>query len=82
MPPRTRRGEAERQPEFKYDRAKRSLEIRLSLDDSASYRNVVIELLEGIAATDGAKLKPWQIDFLIRQRNRNQHIAALSIGNA
>ena len=30
--------EAERQPEFKYDRAKRALEIRLALDDSATYR--------------------------------------------
>jgi Big-like domain-containing protein len=55
--------EAERHLAFKYDRAKRSLEIRLSLDDSASYRNVVLELLDGIAATDGAKLKPWQLRF-------------------
>lgn len=55
--------ETERHPEFKYDRAKRSLEIRLSLDDSASYKNVVIELLDGIAATDGAKLKPWHLTF-------------------
>ena len=55
--------EAVRIPEFKYDRAKRSLEIRLTLDDSASYRNVIVELLEGIAATDGAKLKPWQLTF-------------------
>jgi hypothetical protein len=56
-------GEAEPQPEFKYDRAKRSLEIRLALDDSASYRNVVLELTDGIAATDGAMLKPWQLTF-------------------
>jgi hypothetical protein len=55
--------ETERHPEFKYDRAKRSLEIRLSLDDSASYKNVRIELLDGIAATDGAKLKPWHLTF-------------------
>ena len=55
--------ESERHPEFKYDRAKRSLEIRLDLDGSASFRNVLLELLDGIAATDGAKLKPWQLTF-------------------
>lgn len=55
--------EPERQAEFKYDRAKRSLEIRLPLDASASYRNVIVELTDGIAATDGAKLKPWQLTF-------------------
>jgi hypothetical protein len=55
--------EADRVPDFKYDRAKRSLEIRLTLDDSASYRNVIVELGDGIAATDGAKLKPWQLTF-------------------
>jgi hypothetical protein len=56
--------ESMRQPEFKYDRAKRSLEIRLALDDSASYRNVILELADGIAATDGARLKPWQLRFV------------------
>jgi hypothetical protein len=55
--------EAPRHPEFKYDRAKRSLEIRLVLDSSASYRNVILELADGIAATDGARLKPWQLSF-------------------
>lgn len=55
--------EPARQPEFKYDRAKRSLEIRLTVDGSATFRNVVVELLEGIAATDGAPLKPWQLTF-------------------
>jgi hypothetical protein len=55
--------EAERSPEFKYDRAKRSLEIRLALDGSAMYRNVILELRDGIAATDGARLKPWQLTF-------------------
>lgn len=55
--------EAERHPEFKYDKAKRSLEIRLALDDSATYRNVILELSDGIAATDGARLKPWQLTF-------------------
>ncbi len=52
-----------REPAFKYDRAKRSLEISLALNDGASFRNVVIELLDGIAATDGARLKPWQLTF-------------------
>jgi hypothetical protein len=56
--------EAERRAEFKYDRAKRSLEIRLALDESATYRNVIVELLDGIAATDGAKLRPWQLTFV------------------
>jgi hypothetical protein len=56
--------EAVRHPEFKYDRAKRSLEIRLALDDSATYRNVFLELGDGIAATDGARLKPWQLTFV------------------
>jgi hypothetical protein len=56
--------EAVRQPEFKYDRAKRALEIRLPVDDSATYRNVVLELRDGIAATDGARLKPWQLTFV------------------
>jgi hypothetical protein len=55
--------ETERHPEVKYDRARRSVEIRLVLDDSASYRNVVVELLDGIAATDGARLKPWRLTF-------------------
>jgi hypothetical protein len=57
--------EPERHAEFKYDRAKRSLEIRLAPDASATYRNVIVELLEGIAATDGAKLKPWQLTFAL-----------------
>jgi hypothetical protein len=56
--------EAPRQPEFKYDRVKRALEIRLTLDASATYRSVTIELLDGIAATDGARLKPWHLTFV------------------
>jgi hypothetical protein len=56
-------GEAARTAEVKYDRARRALEIRLPLDDSAAYRNVVVELIDGIAATDGAKLKPWRLTF-------------------
>lgn len=55
--------EASRPANFKYDSAKRSLEIRLPPDASASYRNVIVELREGIAATDGALLKPWQLTF-------------------
>jgi hypothetical protein len=57
--------EADRHPEFKYDRARRALEIRLMLDGSAIYRNVVVELRDGIAATDGAQLKPWQLTFVL-----------------
>jgi hypothetical protein len=56
--------EADRLAEFKYDRAKRSLEIRLAVNDSATYRNVILELGDGIAATDGARLKPWQLTFV------------------
>ena len=56
--------EADRTPEFKYDRAKRSLEIRMTLDDSATYRNIILELRDGIAATDGARLKPWRLTFV------------------
>jgi hypothetical protein len=56
-------GETERHPQFKYDGARRSLEIRIAPDDSASYRTVIVELTEGIAATDGAALKPWQLSF-------------------
>lgn len=47
-----------------YDRSKRSLEIKLSLGDTPKYRDVVIELDEGIAATDGAKLAPWKLGFM------------------
>jgi hypothetical protein len=47
-----------------YDRSKRSLEIKLSPDDASKYRDVVIELDEGIAATDGAKLAPWKLGFM------------------
>jgi hypothetical protein len=59
----TQPADAERPAEFKYDRARRALEVHLATDDSASYRSVVLELLEGIAATDGAALKPWQLTF-------------------
>jgi Big-like domain-containing protein len=52
-----------RQPQYRYDGAKRSLEIRLDSDELSRYRDVVVELLDGIAATDGAKLKPWKLTF-------------------
>ncbi len=55
--------EAPRTPAFKYDRARRALEISLDIDASAPYRDVLVELLDGIAATDGAKLKPWVLTF-------------------
>jgi hypothetical protein len=55
--------EMARSPQFKYDRARRALEIHLDLDESAPYRDVVVELTDGIAATDGARLKPWSLTF-------------------
>jgi hypothetical protein len=54
---------SERHPEVKYDRAKRALEVKLDLKQGAAYRTVAIELLDGIAATDGAKLVPWKLTF-------------------
>jgi hypothetical protein len=57
--------ESARDAQFKYDRARRALEIRLDLDESAPFRSVVVELLDGIAATDGAKLKPWSLTFAL-----------------
>ena len=33
------------------------------VDESAPYRDVFVELLDGIIATDGAKLKPWTLTF-------------------
>lgn len=55
--------EAPRIPQFKYDSARRALEFALTLDQPAFYRSVRIELLDGIAATDGAALKPWTLTF-------------------
>jgi hypothetical protein len=52
-----------RPADVKYDRAKRALEVSLDLNDAAAYRTVTVELLDGIAATDGAKLKPWRMVF-------------------
>jgi hypothetical protein len=47
-----------------YDKAKRSLEVRINADDASKYQDVVVQLDEGIAATDGAKLAPWKLSFL------------------
>jgi Bacterial Ig-like domain len=47
----------------KYDRANRSAEIAIEADQLGRYRNVVLELGDGIQATDGAPLKPWSIAF-------------------
>ena len=52
-----------RSPQYRYDLARRSLEVRLDADDLGRYRDVFIELLEGITATDGALLKPWTLTF-------------------
>jgi hypothetical protein len=47
----------------RYERATRSVEIKVDADDLARYKNVVLELGDGVAATDGARLKPWTITF-------------------
>jgi hypothetical protein len=47
-----------------YDGSKRSLEIRLTTDASSKFEEVFIQLDEGIAATDGAKLAPWKMSFM------------------
>jgi len=47
-----------------YDRSRRSLEIKLNPDEASRFRDVVVELDEGIAATDGAKLAPWKLTFM------------------
>jgi hypothetical protein len=54
---------APRVPEIKYDRARRALEIRVTPDEPAAYRTVSVELSDGIAATDGARLKPFRLTF-------------------
>lgn len=48
-----------------YDRAKRSLEIRINADDASKYQDVTVQLDEGIVATDGAKLAPWKLSFIL-----------------
>ena len=55
--------EQSRRVSFKYDGARRALEISLDLDRSAAFRQVRVELLEGISALDGAKLQPWNLTF-------------------
>lgn len=47
----------------KYEGATRSVEIKIDADDLARYKNVVLELTDGVAATDGARLKPWTMTF-------------------
>jgi Bacterial Ig-like domain len=56
-------GASLRTAQVKYDRARRALEVSLELDETAAYRTVSVELLDGIAATDGARLKPWKMVF-------------------
>ena len=50
---------------FSYDQVKRALEVRIDTDEMAQYRNVVVELGDGIAATDGAQMKPWAMTFTL-----------------
>ena len=47
----------------KYDRANRSVEIRIDDADQVKFRNVAIELDDSITASDGARLKPWSMTF-------------------
>jgi hypothetical protein len=47
---------------FDYDRGTRGLEIR-PRQRLERFRNVTLELLEGIAGTDGSVLKPWTLNF-------------------
>jgi hypothetical protein len=47
----------------RYERATRSVDIKIDTDDLARYKNVALELTDGVAATDGAKLKPWTVTF-------------------
>ena len=47
----------------RYEPATRSAEIKIDADDLARYKNVVLELTDGVVATDGARLKPWMLTF-------------------
>jgi hypothetical protein len=47
----------------RYEALTRSVEIKIDTDDLSRYKNVAVELTDGITATDGAKLKPWAITF-------------------
>jgi len=47
----------------RYERATRSVEIKIDADELARYKNVMLELTDAVAATDGAHLKPWSMTF-------------------
>src|SRR5439155_489279 len=47
----------------RYEAATRSVEIKIDVDDAARYKNIVMELADGVVATDGARLKPWTLTF-------------------
>lgn len=47
----------------RYEKATRSIEIKIDTDSLVRYRNVALELSSDIAATDGARLKPWTLTF-------------------
>jgi hypothetical protein len=48
----------------KYEKANRSLEVKLTApDDLTRFRNVALELTDSVVATDGAKLQPWSVTF-------------------
>jgi hypothetical protein len=47
----------------RYEKANRSLEVKITADDLTRFRNIALELTDSIVATDGAKLKPWSAAF-------------------
>ena len=48
----------------RYEKSNRSLEVKVTAADEVTrFRNVSLDLTDGITATDGAKLKPWAISF-------------------
>lgn len=57
--------EGPRSTQVRYDGARRALEVPVDADALARYRDVVVELREGITATDGAQLAPWTLTFML-----------------
>ena len=48
----------------RYEKVNRSLEVRITAADTLTrFRNIALELTDGITATDGAKLRPWSLTF-------------------
>jgi hypothetical protein len=48
----------------RYDKANRSLDVKINAADEVTrFRNITLELTDGVLATDGAKLQPWRVAF-------------------